>query len=238
MPNLRASATTTLKQFMGDRLLLDNDIEQMLFIIKQPQVPKHLEDTPMKKLQQKSEAILIKHNKLKNNSKFRFRENMGELAELQHDIGRDLNNLTLKGIKQDEINSLTREWACINLKVKNINADIDKESDGIMKFKVKEFCKKIDADNKRKKELLSTQTGKKRKRTIMKDKTNSNSDNKNKTKTQISNNKSHLMRQKYSQLIDFDIYLNEQYNELSRKKTELERITKSFGIINNQNKCQ
>eukprot|EP01084_Bolivina_argentea_P137276 241766_1 len=240
--NCRTQAVGSLKSFLSGRLLTLNDIDSILYIMQQPVVKKHSRDKPMVQLLQQSDKILLIHNKLKSSSKFRLRDNMGKLGKIQLDIGKDINELNLSCVSTTDINSLTRQWATTHIQIQQIDEDIDKEDEGIMKFDLEIFCKTIDSENRRKKQLLAVKNGKKRKRVVMKDKTNSQNTNKKNTNNnkpkQISNNKSHIMRTKYSQMVQLEQYLNTKYEELMRKKDLLIETAKSFGIIDNQAKCK
>ncbi len=78
----------------------------------------------------------------------------------------------------------------------------------------------------------------------MQDKTNINTTNdRNKNKKnnqkpkQISNPKSHLMRQQYSQFVDLEQCLDELNVLLNQKRKELITIATDFGVVTDDGKC-
>eukprot|EP01084_Bolivina_argentea_P284051 486683_1 len=87
-PKLRPQAESTLKSFLEHRKLTSNDIDAILLIVQQPDIKTCSNDTPMIDLRRKSDKILLKHQKLKSNSKFRYRKNMGESISVKKPVGK------------------------------------------------------------------------------------------------------------------------------------------------------
>eukprot|EP01084_Bolivina_argentea_P087632 158270_1 len=160
-------AETTLKKYLeNDKVSLkQRDVHDVFAILQKPIIPINKSDIPMKELNTKANKILLKHNKLQNNSKFTYREGMGTLAKLQHEIGLAINDLSLnsKHLNTKEINSLTRNWAQKHMEINSISNEIHKEDEKLLIFDLKTFVTSINDKNKHKKLLLAAKKTKKKK---------------------------------------------------------------------------
>ncbi len=56
-------------------------------------------------------------------------------------------------------------------------------------------------------------------------------------KPQVSNNKSHLMVQKYSNFVEFELLINKKEDELIEIEKELIETVSALGIVNSDGKC-
>eukprot|EP01084_Bolivina_argentea_P306276 529235_1 len=143
---LYENATDTLRKMLGMNSIDDvsnDELKTLASILSKPQIPKQSNEPSHQQLIKKSDRILSMHHKLKNNSAFKYKDNMGTLGKMQHEIGRDINALELTGLNQSEINILTRKWAMLHFVLDDIHKDIQKEDLNDFNTFLDNHCKQL-----------------------------------------------------------------------------------------------